>query len=478
MARAKSTGHLPGSANAPPVPRATWGGPVPRGGGRGHVQWGVCASSASTGATLHSAGRLTLNRGGQLTETYDLLIGIDWATQTHQVCLLTLEGEVLEEQSVDHNATAIHAFVESALRRVSGDASRIAVAIEVPRGALVETLLERGLHVYALNPKQLDRFRDRHSVAGAKDDRLDAYVLADALRTDLHKFRRLAIDHPLVIQIRELSRADEDLREELNRLTNRLREQLHRSVPHLLTLSPSADEPWFWELAERVTGRPGRRLTRTQAEKLLRRHRIRRLGPDDLCRTLSEEPLRIAPGAAEAARTHIALLIPRLRVAHDQRKAVGKQLRTLLAEYAAEEEDEQGRIADVTILASVPGVGPGVTATLLAEAAPLLVNREYHALRALGGLAPVTKRSGKSRVVLMRYGCNKRLRNAFYHWARTSIQHDEASRSYYGALRARGHSHGRALRSVADRWLRILMAMLQNRTTYDPHHQLRLRTAA
>lgn len=413
-----------------------------------------------------------------MTASYDLLVGIDWATQTHQLCVATPEGSVLEEKAVAHRADDIHRFIDSLLGRVGGRADRIAVAIEVPRGALVETLLERGLHVYTLNPKQLDRFRDRHSIAGAKDDRLDAFVLMDALRTDLHKFRRVELDHPLVIQIREISRADEDLREEMNRLTNRLREQLHRCMPHLLALAPSANEPWFWELVERVSKRPKARLSAKQAEKLLRKHRIRRLAASDIRRTLGEEPLRIAPGAAEAARSHVALLIPRLRLVHEQRKRCATELTALLAEYASDEEEDGDEPSDVTILLSVPGVGRVVAATLLAEAANLVRDRQHAALRALAGLAPVTKRSGKSRVVVMRYGCNSRLRNAFYHWARTSIQRDPASRAYYVSLRARGHTHGRALRSVADRWLRILIAMLNDRSLFDPDHQQRVRAAA
>lgn len=414
-----------------------------------------------------------------MNPSYDLLVGIDWATRAHQICVLTPAGDVLEEKAVDHNAGAMQGFLQTVLRRVTGHADRIAVAIEIPRGALVETLLERGLHVYTLNPKQVDRFRDRHSVAGAKDDRRDAYVLADALRTDLHKFRRVSLDHPLVIQIRELSRADEDLREEMNRLTNRFREQLYRCSPHLLSLSTSADEPWFWELVERVIIRPTGRVSTAQAEKLLRRHRIRRITAEDIRRTLHEKRFPIAPGALEAARAHIALLLPRLRIAHEQRKRCAQQLQALLDEYAAEDEDERGDgPSDVAILLSLPGVGPIVSATLLAEAAALLAAPDCYALRALAGLAPVTRRSGKSHVVLMRYGCNTRLRNAFYHWARTSIQHDDAARVYYAALRARGHTHGRALRSVADRWLRILTAMLMDRTPYDPDRQRRVPAAA
>ena len=108
------------------------------------------------------------------------------------------------------------------------------------------------------------------------------------------------------------------------------------------------------------------------------------------------------------------------------------------------------------------------TITMLTEAAPLLASRDYHRLRAHVGSAPVTEASGKRRLVRMRRACNPRLREAVYHWTRVSIQHDPSARAYYDALRARGHGHARALRSVADRWLRILVAMLTTRTLYDP----------
>src|SRR5919201_3490799 len=109
-----------------------------------------------------------------------------------------------------------------------------------------------------------------------------------------------------------------------------------------------------------------------------------------------------------------------------------------------------------------------VTATMLTEATGPLAARDYATLRAYAGAAPVTKRSGKrAYFVHMRYACKARLRDALYHWSRTSIQHDQAARTYYDTLRARGHSHARALRSVADRWLRILVAMLRTGTVYD-----------
>jgi len=105
---------------------------------------------------------------------------------------------------------------------------------------------------------------------------------------------------------------------------------------------------------------------------------------------------------------------------------------------------------------------------MLAEAAQVLAERDYQALRAYGGTAPITRRIGKSNQSLMRHSCNPRLRNAIYHWSRVSTQCDPRSAEHYAELRAKGHSHGRALRGVGDRWLAMLMAMLKSGTEYDP----------
>jgi transposase len=117
----------------------------------------------------------------------------------------------------------------------------------------------------------------------------------------------------------------------------------------------------------------------------------------------------------------------------------------------------------------VPGVGRIVLATLLAEAFEAVQRRDDQALRCLAGVAPVTKRSGKSRIVLMRQAAHVRLRNAVYHWARVAVQHDPRSQAKYATLRARGHGHGRALRSVADRLIGVACAMLEAKTIFDPN---------
>lgn len=405
-----------------------------------------------------------------MTGNYDFYVGIDWATEEHQVCVLRPDREVVSERVVRHDGSAIHAFLDWLDRLVDGAPERVAISIEIPRGAVVESLIERGFHVYAINPKQLDRFRDRHTVAGAKDDRRDAFVLADSLRTDLHLFRRLEVDQPAVIQMRELLRMDEDLGMDQNRLTNRIREQLQRYYPQLLACGGGTEEPWLWELFEAAsTPQKGRRLTEKRVDAILKSHRIRRISAGDVVAHLRTTALHVAPGTVEASVQHITYAIERLRVVIRQRRDLARQLERLVTDFAEGQEREH---RDVNVLLSLTGVGKKVAAAMLAEASTALAHRDYHAMRALSGIAPVTKASGKrtkrNATVQMRRACNARLRNALYHWARVSTQFDPSSREQYTDLRRRGHSHGRALRSVADRQLRIAMAMLREGTQYDP----------
>jgi Transposase len=127
---------------------------------------------------------------------YEWFVGIDWGSQQHQVCVLDRDRRLVGERAVDHDGASLAQLAAWLWTVSAGQPQRVAVAIEVPRGAIVEGLVERGFHVFAMTPKQLDRFRDRHSVAGAKDDRRDAFILADSVRTDRPSFCRLHLDEP------------------------------------------------------------------------------------------------------------------------------------------------------------------------------------------------------------------------------------------------------------------------------------------
>ena len=314
---------------------------------------------------------------------------------------------------------------------------------------------------------------DSIQTASAADDR-DAQVLADGLRTDRRAFRRVRPDDPLIIQLRETTRRREDLQADEQRLANRLREQLYRVDAAWLTLRPAADESWLWAmLAEAPDPATWTQLPRRRVAAVLRAHRIRRVSPDLVLEAIRQPRLTVAPGVTEAVATRIAAVVPQLQVVAEQRLAAERRIDRLLEQLASREttDGELRKHRDVEILQSLPGVGRMVTATMLTEATGPLADRDYPTLRAPAGVAPVTKRSGKRAFfVHMRYACKGRLRQALYHWARTSIQGDTAARSYYDGLRARGHGHARALRSVGDRWLRILVAMLTTGTLYDPSH--------
>jgi transposase len=405
--------------------------------------------------------------------TAEWFVGIDWAADAHEICVLDRDGRVVERREVPHTAAALQTLITVLLARGRDDPSRVAIGIEVPRGAVVELCVERGFAVYAINPKQVDRFRDRFTVAGAKDDSRDAHVIADSLRTDPQAFRRVRLDDPLVIELREWSRADDELARDLSRLTNQLRDLVHRMVPGLLALCPAADEPWFWRLLrEAPTPTAQRRLSLRRVERLLRDHRIRRLEATAVRDVLQQPVVYTAPGVVDAVAAHVALLLPRLDLLATQRRQATRELERLLDALEDQPRGDQREHPDVAIVRSIPGIGTRVAASMLAEASQPLADRAYHVLRTWTGVAPVTKKSGRRRrpTVVMRYACNRRLREAAYHWARAGAQKDPGSKAYCAPLRARGHSHGRALRSVADRFLRILIALLIRGELFDPTH--------
>ncbi len=400
-----------------------------------------------------------------------LYVGVDWGTELHQVCVLDPAGQIVEERKVPHSATAVTEFLDW-LSTIAAESAYAAVAIETPHGALVEELLARGFQVFAINPKQLDRFRDRFFPAGAKDDRKDALVLAHSLRTDQHCFRPVRTSDPPVVRLRELTRLDEDLNLCFQRHCCQLRQLLHRYFHHFLQLSPTADEPWVWALLQLApTPAQAAKLSIGRIEKVLRQCRIRRIEAQQILSAFRGPTFSVAPGTIEAASEHTLLLLPQLRLLHQQRLAVGHRIDLILDELGTPTEEAADRPRDVDVLLSLPGVGRLVTATLLAEAASFLTERDYHGLRAYAGVAPVTRQSGKKAAILMRYGCSLRLRNALYHWSRVSMQNDPRSRQHYDQLRNKGHSHGRALRGLADRLLALLCAMLKSQTLYDPNRR-------
>jgi transposase len=403
-------------------------------------------------------------------------VGIDWATRTHEVCVLDGSRNVVGKRSVASTALGLADLVGWLLGFVQGNPTLLAIAIERPDGPVVETLLAHGIAVYSLNPKQLDRFRDRHCVAGAKDDRRDAFVLADALATDRHNFHRVQPLEPELVALRGVARYDDELRIAENRLGNQFHDQLRRYYPQLLELAADRADPFLWDLWKLAPNpQRGHALSARTIAQLIRRHQIRRCTAAKVLETLRSPALQVTAATVADAQAAIELLLPRLQLVHTQRLECGRRMERLLNGLAATSGTDQH--SDVTILRSLPGVGGRVLARVLTEGAEAIRHRDFSRLRALGGSAPVTKKSGQSCHVMMRRACNPRLRFAFYHWGRTAMQRDPRCREHYASLRQRGHSHGRALRGVVDRLLAVAMAMLRAGRLYDPELRLAARTS-
>ena len=406
-----------------------------------------------------------------MTESIMTYVGVDWASKTHYAYALNVDGEKLGHRPFDHSGEGLTELVEW-IRSVSGQkVENIAIGIEVPHGPVVEHLMDAGFAVHAINPKQLDRLRDRFTTAGAKDDRLDAFVLADSLRTDLRFYRFLEPVHPTIIELREWSRMVEDLSEERNRLANRFRHQLWRYFPQMIDLSENWAREWMLDIWELIpTPAKARSIRPATVARQLQQNHVRKWSAETLLAHLRTEPIVVAPGVTDACVAHCQVIVARLRLVTEQMKLGMKQLDRLTAAVADVQPSTSSAPAmhcDPEILRSMPGVGPIVLAALLSEGYDAIRRRDPGTLRALSGVAPVTRRSGKQILVVMRHACPHRLRTAVYHWARVAVLHDLNCRNRYSALRKHGHSHARALRSVGSRLIGVACAMLQTGELFD-----------
>lgn len=405
-------------------------------------------------------------------------VGVDWGSRRHHACVLDGAGKVRGERAFEHGGPGLWAMATWIAETAGGAApATVGVAIETPRGPVVESLLAQGLAVHSINPRQLDRFRDRYSPAGAKDDRRDARVLASALRTDPRCLRRLAAPDPQLVELGEWRCIRGELVDERTRLVNRMHEMLWRYFPAFNQLvGDDLSAPWARALWRRVpTPDAARRTRESTYAKLLKQHRVRRLDAATVKARLAEAPPNIEPAAAVAAETHARLLARRLALVAGQLAEADARIDALLGELGGADPKcggapaaTEGRPRDATILRSITGIGPCVLATLLAEAGDVLARRDYRALRCLCGTAPVTRQSGGMRIVTRRLAVDGRLRDAVLDWARVAVRHDAGCAARYQALRARGHGYYRALRSVADGLLRVACAMLRDGTLYEP----------
>ena len=394
--------------------------------------------------------------------------GIDWGSASHQLCVIDRNGSIVGEKVFDHTGKGLCEMAEWIVGVSHSTIEDVAVSIEVTHGPVVESLLERGFCVCSISPKQLDRFRDRFSPSGAKDDRRDARVLAEALRTDSRHLRRLKPQDPDIVVVRELLRTREELTAERTRLVNRLRQLLWSYYPQFNELIGDAVRPWLIELWELIpTPEAARRIRRPTVQKLLKRHGIRRVDAQGVLEVLRSLEINLQESTVSSRVAHIRTIVERMKVVDRQLGETEGLIDNTINVIASRQDAQGGKPCDIEILRSVPGVGVIVLGTLLGEAWELLSRRDYGSLRCFAGAAPVTKQSGKSRYVIRRRAASRRLAGAVYHLARVAVLHDPVSRSRYKSLRARGLGHARSLRTVGDRLLLVCCSLLKKGELFD-----------
>lgn len=411
-------------------------------------------------------------------KNHKFFAGVDWGRESHHVCVVDQEGSVVAEKSFRHTGAGLFEMARWMMKVSGREARDIAAAIEVNHGPVVESLLEQGFRVYSINPRQLDRFRDRFCVSGAKDDRRDAMVLASALGTDRRHFRRLEPRDPDIMILRELNRTREELVSERTRLVNRFRGLLWRYYPQFSELMGNAVKPWHLELWELVPCPDSTRRKRVSTvAHLLKRNKVRSVDARGVLKTLRCEKMDITLATTESCVWHIRSVVERMKVVDRQlvetKGSMGKVIETINSKLKTE-----GGPTDIEVLRSIPGVGDVVLATLLGEAWDLVRRRDHKALRLLGGMAPVTKQSGKTRYVVRRRAVCKSLRDALHVLGAIAAIHDPVSRARYKELRARGLGHCRSVRTVCDRLLLVACAILEKGELFDKEFKEPLRDAA
>jgi transposase len=406
-----------------------------------------------------------------------LLVGIDWAEAEPAACLLDETGAVRRRLRVPHRAAGLRRL-RAAVAAAEPEATAVYVAVERSEGLLVEALVAAGYRVYALNPKAVERYRGRTRIAGPKRDPADAELLARILLTDRARHRPLRPSSPQVAVIRALARDDERASRDERRRLNRLRQDLLAVFPQALAAFPRlTDLSALAFLARWPTAAAAQGLSQAALEPFFRecQHGWPSRAAARVRAAVAAEALSAPPAVAQAKAGALRLAAEQLVLLRRQRGAWRKALHELLAGGA-----RPGHPAGAALL-SLPGLDARLAARLLGEVGDAGARFATPAgLQCYAGTAPVTRASGKVRVVAARFACNRFLRQAVLAWAVCSLRPSPWARAFYDRQRQRGKTHHSALRALGNRWLEILHHLLATGQRYDEavHQRNRARASA
>src|SRR4051794_12827548 len=407
--------------------------------------------------------------GADRRGTWMLFVGDDWAEDHHDVEVQDEGGHRLARARLPEGIAGLSRLHELIAENLTDDdvdpetgfvGQNVLIGIETDRGTWVSALAAAGYQVFALNPVQVARYRERHGASGAKSDRGDAHVLAEIVRLDRTHHRAMAGDSPEVEGLKLVARSHQAFIWDRTGHVQRLRSALREFFPAALEAFPDLIAPEALELLERAPD-PARaaRLSRSKITAALARARRR----DPETKAAAIQALLRAPAprqdpAIEAAYATIVAGAVRLIA----------QLTAQIVELQAVVAERFGRHPDAEIVTSQPGLGPVLGARVLAEFGD---DRHRYAdakaRKNYAGTSPITRASGTRRVVLARYARNKHLADAAHQWAFCALTASPGARAYYDAIRARGVSHHAALRQLGNRLVGILHGCLKTRTGYD-----------
>jgi transposase len=392
-----------------------------------------------------------------------LFVGDDWAEDHHDIEIQDGSGATLTRRRLPEGVEGVaqlHSLIGSHLGE-DAEPEQVLIGIETDRGPWVQALTAAGYTVFAINPLQAARYRERHGVAGAKSDRGDAHVLAEIVRLDRAHHRPVAGDSAIAEHVKVAARAHQSMIWMRQRTTNTLRSTLREFYPAaLVAFDDLASRDALAVLAAAPAPSQGAALTKAQVTRLLTRAGRQRYLPqtsDKIIAALRTPQLPARAGVVGAYAASVTALV-----------AV---LTTMVEQVAALEEQVKqgfGQHPDVEIYLSQPGMGHVLGARVLAEFGDDPSRyADARSRRNYSGMAPVTKASGTKRVVLARYARNKRLADALYQQAFTAISRSPGARAYYDRHRDRGASHHQALRALGNRLVGILHGCLAHHHPYD-----------
>jgi transposase len=390
-------------------------------------------------------------------------IGVDWGDSEHAVWV---QDETAGKVSSRIVAQTAEAFAEWGRwldeRRAEG--IDLWAAIERPDGRVVDFLLDHGVVVFPLNPKALDRARDRFRMSGAKSDPFDAHVAADFLRTDHAHLQPLRPSSAAAQELKALTRDYTRHVRQQTRLLNQLTITLKEYYPRALEVCDDLKSRWAQELlASYPTPAALQALTLRQWTRWARGHRLSAERTAELWSTIARPQLTVPAHVVRVKARHLAALLEQLAVT----------VRTVEG-YRQAVEDFFAQMPAAKWAASLPGGHSGTTVPALwAELgdAPGRWQTSQH-LQGHAGMVPVTEKSGKAHVVKFRFACNTHLRAAVHQLAFLSLRHSEWARTYYDRCRGRGHAHHHAVRALGAKWLKIIFAMWTRAVPYDEQYHL------